>query len=286
LHQLPLYVFSLKTMSSWEMQVSSGAWMDAPFKPPVKIEEGKKATFTFQNIPCTIEFKSTTEGVVTAKDKTYNARPKNLEALDSHEAERKVSQKRVSAQFNAEQMKVISDMEHAEHEAKEERKSNRKSAVEAMEEERKSLVAEHGDAMRKVSSVPNREVLQEMMPRESQHHEGEKHPDTVKKAEMERNSLTPLDAHEEDRKVSQRKASRQSEAEQMRVIAEQEHAEHDAKVERKSNRKSAVEAMEEERKSLVTDHGDAIRKVPSVPCADQLKDLVPKDWQDSHHTGN
>jgi len=149
---LDIYATSLSSMT-WEMQVSSGAWVDAPFKPPVRIEEGKKATFTFQNIPCTIEFKSTTEAVVTAKDKTYIARPKALQPLDAHEEQRKVSQKRVSQQAAAEQLKIIADMEHAEHEAKEERKSNRQSALGAMEAERASQVAEHGETVRKVPTM-------------------------------------------------------------------------------------------------------------------------------------
>lgn len=262
---------------AWEMQISSGAWVDAPFKPPVKIEEGKKATFTFQNIPCTLEFKSTTEAVVTAKDKTYMARPKALQALDSHEEERKISQKRVSAQARSEQLRIVSEMEHAEHEAKEERKSNRKSAIDAMEEERKSQMAEHGEAVRKVPSRPCSQQLADVVPKDWQD-------STATVPEPEAVKLEALDSHEEERKISQRRASSQVKSEQLRILAEMEHAEHEAKEERKSNRKSALEAMEAERKSQLSEHGDSVRKVPSKPDPEQLADVVPKDWQDSVHT--
>lgn len=58
------------------MQVSSGAWVDACFKPPASIEAGKKCEFSFSGIACTIQFTSATEGTVSAKDKTYPARVK------------------------------------------------------------------------------------------------------------------------------------------------------------------------------------------------------------------
>lgn len=272
---------------SWEMQVSSGSWVDAPFKPPARIEEGKKATFTFQGIACTIEFTSVTEAKVMAKDKVYAARPKALEPLDAHEVERKVSQRRVSQQSNAEQMKIIAEMEHAEHDLKEERKSNRASAVEAMEKERSEQIADFGDLPRKHPSVPDAEQLADLVPGHMQHtEEHEQNPTERKKSELSRNSLTPLDTHEEDRKVSQRKASNAASAEQLRVVSEMEHAEHDLKSERKSNRASAVEAMEAERESRLAEHGDAVRKVPSVPNVDQLADVVPKDWQEAAHTAD
>lgn len=265
---------------AWEMQTSAG-WVDAPFKPPARLEEGgKKCTFTFGGLACTVHFTSLTEATVTAKDKTYPARPKTLTPLDSHEEERKLSQKRVSAVANAEQMRIIADMEHAEHEAKAERQSARKSVLEAMEAERKSQISEHGEGIRKVPSVPCPVQLADVVPSDWQHHEGEAHPDTVKKEEMQRASLVPLDDHEHDRKVSQRKVSRASEAEQLRVIAEMEHAEHEAKQERKSNRKSALEAMEAERASQVKEHGETVRKVPTVPDAAQLE----KHFQDNEHT--
>lgn len=265
---------------AWEMQVSSGAWVDAPFKPPARIEEGKKATFTFQSIPCTIEFKSTTEAIVTAKDKSYIARPKALQPLDAHEEERKISQKRISAQAKSEQLRIVSEMEHAEHEAKEERKSNRKSAIEAMEAERKSQISEHGESVRKVPSMPCPEQLADVVPKDWQENTS-----TVPEPPPEQGEkLEPLDSHEEERKISQRRASSQVKSEQLRILAEMEHAEHEAKEERKSNRQSALQAMEAERKSQVSEHGESVRKVPSMPDPEQLADVVPKDWQESVHT--
>jgi len=65
---------SLVCAMSWEMQVSSGAWVHAPFKPPAVIEAGKKCEFTFEGMQCTLEFTSATEGTVSAAGKTYPAR--------------------------------------------------------------------------------------------------------------------------------------------------------------------------------------------------------------------
>lgn len=80
-------------------------------------------------------------------------RGSKLEPLDSHEAERKQSQRRASEAAKSEQLRVISEQQHAEHEAQEERKSNRKSASAAMDEEQSQRVAEHGSSVRKVSAA-------------------------------------------------------------------------------------------------------------------------------------
>jgi len=75
-----------------------------------------------------------------------------LEPLDSHESERKSTQKRVSNASQSEQLRQISEMEHAAHDAASERASNRKSAVSAYESGAKEAeqVASEG---RKASSV-------------------------------------------------------------------------------------------------------------------------------------
>ena len=62
--------------AAWEMQVSSGNWVEAPFKPPASIKAGKKCEFVFEGVPCVIEFTSLTVATVTAKNKTYIARLK------------------------------------------------------------------------------------------------------------------------------------------------------------------------------------------------------------------
>lgn len=267
----------------WEMQVSSG-WVDACFKPPAKIEAGKKCQFTFQGIPCTIGFTSETEGIVTAKDKTYAARPKTLVALDGHEEVRRQSQKRNSNMANAEQMRIISEMQHVEHELKQERVTNRKSVSEAVTAEQLAILAEHGDAIRKVPSVPCATQLANVVPKDWQHAEGELNPTTVKKQELERNSLVPLDSDEETRRTSRLSVANASQMEQLRVIAEMQHADHELKQERVSNRKSVIEAVDVQKAALVAEHGDAIRKVPSVPDATQLASIVPQDWQTAAHT--
>merc|ERR1712008_310042 len=82
------------------------------------------------------------------------------------------------------------------------------------------------------------------------------------------------------------KVSNAASAEQLRVVSEMEHAEHDLKSERKSNRASAAEVMDKEREERLAEHGDAIRKVPSVPNVEQLADVVPKDWQEGHHAAD
>merc|ERR1712194_624452 len=148
-----------------------------------------------------------------------------------------------------------------------------------MDQQREVLLAEHGDALRKSSFVPDAAQLVEhkLVDEDAQHGEGEKHPGTVLAEEKERNSLVPLDAHEEERKVSQRKVSNASAAEQLRAISEMQHADHDASEERKTNRQSAIEAMDKEREEKLAEHGDAMRKVPSVPDPTQLADVVPKD---------
>jgi len=86
--------------------------------------------------------------------------------------------------------------------------------------------------------------------------------------------LVPLDKDEEARKSAQKRASNASSAEQLRVIAEMEHAEHDLKQERASNRKSALQGMDGEQAALVKEHGTSVRKSPSVPDADELSKKV------------
>merc|ERR1711937_509383 len=95
-------------------------------------EAGKKCTFTFQGMVCNLEFKSDTEATVkNAKDgKEYACRPKKLAALDSHEENRRVSQKRASAAVAAEQER---------------------------------LIAEHGTSLRRSHSVPDPEILSGMV---------------------------------------------------------------------------------------------------------------------------
>merc|ERR1712203_1290778 len=83
--------------------------------------------------------------------------------------------------------------------------------------------------------------------------------------------LDPLDTHEEERKISQKRASAAANSEQLRIIAEQEHAAHEAAQERASARKSAAEGMDAERASRIAEHGEAVRKVPSVPNSEELK---------------
>lgn len=75
-----------------------------------------------------------------------------LEPLDAHEAERRSTQKRVSNAAQSEQLRQVSEMEHAAHDAQSERASNRKSAVSAYESGAKEAeqVASEG---RKASSV-------------------------------------------------------------------------------------------------------------------------------------
>merc|ERR1712107_253718 len=63
--------------------------------------------------------------------------------------------------------------------------------------------------------------------------------------------LDPLDSHEEERKISQKRASQQANSEQLRIIAEQEHAAHEAQQERESARKSAADGMDAERASRI-----------------------------------
>jgi len=75
-----------------------------------------------------------------------------LAPLDDHESERKVSQKRASNAVQSEQLRQVSEMEHAAHEAQQERESNRKSAVSAYESGVKEA-EEASAAGRKASSV-------------------------------------------------------------------------------------------------------------------------------------
>jgi len=81
--------------------------------------------------------------------------------------------------------------------------------------------------------------------------------------------LEPLDKNEEERKTSQRRASEASKAEQLRIISEIEHAEHDAQEERKSNRQSASAAMDAEQAQRVTEHGQSVRKTSTAKLIDE-----------------
>jgi hypothetical protein len=82
--------------------------------------------------------------------------------------------------------------------------------------------------------------------------------------------LQPLDKDEEARVSQQKRASNAAATEQLRIIAEMEHAEHEAKQERASARKSALEAMDKEQEEQVAAHGTGVRKVPSVPNPEEL----------------
>jgi len=82
--------------------------------------------------------------------------------------------------------------------------------------------------------------------------------------------LQPLDKDEQDRVAHQKRASNAAQTEQLRHIAEMEHAEHEANQERVSARKSAIDAMDKEQAEQVAQHGTAVRKVPSVPNPEAL----------------
>ena len=81
----------------------------------------------------------------------------------------------------------------------------------------------------------------------------------------------PLDKEEEARKQSQKHAPHAAASERLRIISEMEHAEHDAKKERESTRKSASEAMTALQEALVAEHGEGARKAPSVPGSAESK---------------
>jgi len=82
--------------------------------------------------------------------------------------------------------------------------------------------------------------------------------------------LKPLDKDEEDRVANQKRASNAAETEQLRIVAEMDHKENEAKEERTSARKSAIEAMNKEQEEQVAQHGAVVRKVPSVPSPGDL----------------
>merc|ERR1711957_824928 len=80
---------------------------------------------------------------------------------------------------------------------------------------------QQGSEVRKVPSKPDAETLADLVPKEWQ--EG-----VETTLPSERGSkLESLDKHEEERKVSQRRASNASKAEQLRIVSEMEHAEHE-----------------------------------------------------------
>merc|ERR1712046_382551 len=83
-----------------------------------------------------------------------------LEPLDRHEEERMTKRLSVKNSVAAEQMRQIAEMEHAEHEAKEERKTNRKTALEAMDQEQQAQMKEHGTSVRKSAVSISAELLQ------------------------------------------------------------------------------------------------------------------------------
>jgi hypothetical protein len=271
---------------TWEMQMR-GTWVDAPFKPPAKVEKGKKCTFTFQGVICNLEFQSETEAIVkSAKDgKEYACRPKKLAALDSHEENRRISQKRASAAVAGEQARLIAEMEHAAHDAVKEREEARKSVNEAVAAEQDRLIEEHGHSVRRSTSVPDPEILSGMVKDHWKDAEAEPHPDTKRKSEMEAAKLEPLDRHEEER-ISKRLSVKNSvAAEQMRQISEMEHAEHEAKEERKTNRKSALDAMSKEQEELVKEHGSSVRKSAASISLEQLQGhKLVQDGDDHAHT--
>lgn len=272
--------------ASWEMEMR-GQWVDAPFKPPAKVEAGKKCTFTFKSMVCNLEFVSETEAVVkSAKDgKEYKCRPKKLEALDSHEENRRITQKRASAAVAAEQARLIAEMEHAAHDAQVEREEARKSVNEAVAAEQQRLVEERGTSLRRSNSVPDPEILNGMVKDHWKDAEAEPHPDTKRKTEMEDAKLEPLDRHEEERMTKRLSVKNSVAAEQMRQVAEMEHAEHEAKEERKTNRKSALEGMNQEQQAQMKEHGTSVRKSAVSISAEQLQGhKLVQDGDDHAHS--
>jgi len=183
-----------------------------------------------------------------------------LVPLDKDEEARRSQQKRASNASSAEQLRAISEIQHAEHETKLERESGRKSAVDGMEAQQAALVKEHGEQMRKVASLPKVDELQKKLSQAG-----------ISESGAKAEALVPLDKEEEARRSQQKRASNASNIEQLRAISEIQHAEHESKLERESGRKSAVDGMDAEQSSLVQEHGEQVRKVPSLPKADELQ---------------
>jgi len=88
-------------------------------------------------------------------------------------------------------------------------------------------------------------------------------------------ALAPLDDHESERKVSQKRASNAVQSEQLRQVSEMEHAAHDAQQERVSNRKSAVSAYESGAKEAEEASAGG-RKASSVKVDDDFKTELEK----------
>jgi len=183
-----------------------------------------------------------------------------LVPLDKDEEARRSQQKRASNASSAEQLRAISEIQHAEHETKLERESGRKSAVDGMEAQQAALVKEHGEQMRKVASLPKVDELQKKLSQAG-----------ISESGAKAEALVPLDKEEEARRSQQKRASNASNIEQLRAISEIQHAEHESKLERESGRKSAVDGMDAEQSSLVQEHGEQVRKVPSLRRADELQ---------------
>jgi len=183
-----------------------------------------------------------------------------LVPLDKDEEARRSQQKRASNASSAEQLRAISEIQHAEHETKLERESGRKSAIDGMEAEQAALVKEHGEQMRKVASVPKVDELQKKLSQAG-----------ISESGAKAEALVPLDKEEEARRSQQKRASNASNIEQLRAISEIQHAEHESKLERESGRKSAIDGMDAEQAALVKEHGEQVRKVPSLPKADELQ---------------
>merc|ERR1719150_2675521 len=148
-----------------------------------------------------------------------------------------------------------------------------------MESEREARISEHGQSVRIVPSKPDQQQLVAVVPKEWQENTR-----TVAASPPERGEkLEPLQG-EEDRRFAQMRASSQVKAEQLRLLSEMEHAAHEAREERNFNRKSALKAMETERKSQIAEHGVSARAVPSKPDPKQLAAVVSKERQESIHT--
>jgi hypothetical protein len=77
--------------------------------------------------------------------------------------------------------------------------------------------------------------------------------------------VVPVCADDEDRKLHQKRASNMADTEQLRRIAEMEHADHEAQVERKKTQGDATEAMDKEQERRVEEEKqrDAPRKSAS-----------------------
>lgn len=95
--------------------------------------------------------------------------------------------------------------------------------------------------------------------------------ETSKAQAPQRKSVTMLTADDEDRQLHQKRASNMADVEQMRRVAEIEHADHDAKMERKLTQDLASVAMDAEQERRVEEDKQAPRKSASfVPDLGEL----------------